>query len=73
MALLHRYLDPLLGVFTGILAYHLHETHPRTAPLPDQRLTELVRWKWDKYQRERREKLLALETGEQWPPSELTK
>lgn len=56
-----RYIDPLLGIFTGILAYHLHETHPRTAPPPDQRLIELLRWKRDQIQHERREKLLALE------------
>ncbi|KAK0463945.1 uncharacterized protein EV420DRAFT_1116329 [Desarmillaria tabescens] len=26
--LLSRGLDPLLGVFTGVLAYYLYETHP---------------------------------------------
>ncbi|KAJ3758440.1 hypothetical protein EV360DRAFT_43912, partial [Lentinula raphanica] len=39
-------LDPLLGVFTGFLAYYLHENHPRTALPQEQRLTELIRWKW---------------------------
>ncbi|KAJ3725869.1 hypothetical protein C8R42DRAFT_574867, partial [Lentinula raphanica] len=39
-------LDPLLGVFTGFLAYYLHENHPRTALPQEQRLAELVRWKW---------------------------
>ncbi|KXN86897.1 hypothetical protein AN958_09492 [Leucoagaricus sp. SymC.cos] len=56
-----RYIDPLLGVFTGFLAYYLHETHPRTALSPDQRLTELIRWKWDKRQHERKEELRALD------------
>ena len=44
--LLSRTLDPLLGVFTGLLAYHLHETNPRSAPPPGHTLSELVRWKW---------------------------
>lgn len=64
-ALLHRYVDPVLGVFTGVLAYYLHETHPRTALPPDQRLMELIRWKREKTQREREEKLRALDTAGQ--------
>jgi hypothetical protein len=44
--LLSRTLDPLLGVFTGLLAYYLHETNPRSAPMEGHRLHELVAWKW---------------------------
>lgn len=44
--LLSRTLDPLLGVFTGLLAYYLHETNPRSAPPEGHRLHELVTWKW---------------------------
>ena len=40
-----RSVDAALGVFTGVLAYYLHETNPRTAPLTGETLTELVRWK----------------------------
>lgn len=58
---LDRYVDPLLGVFTGVFAYYLHETHPRTAPPPGQRLTELLEWKRDEMQRKRGERLAALE------------
>lgn len=63
--LLHRYIDPLLGVFTGVLAYYLHETHPRTALPPDQRLMELLQWKREKTQRQREAQLHALDTVEQ--------
>lgn len=48
-----RPLDTLLGVFSGILAYYLNETHPRTARPPEQRLLPLLRWKWAKYQEQR--------------------
>ncbi|KAF8315350.1 hypothetical protein DL93DRAFT_2079083 [Clavulina sp. PMI_390] len=40
-----RTLDPLLGVFTGVLAFTLHERHPRTAPALGERLIDLVNWK----------------------------
>jgi hypothetical protein len=42
--LLSRTVDPLLGVFTGFLAYYLHETNPRTAPPPGHTLKDLVSW-----------------------------
>ncbi|KAF9075214.1 hypothetical protein BDP27DRAFT_1153416, partial [Rhodocollybia butyracea] len=45
-----RSLDPVLGVFTGFLAYYLYETHPRTALPQDQRLLELVQWRWSTWQ-----------------------
>ncbi|KAF8447743.1 hypothetical protein L210DRAFT_3441230 [Boletus edulis BED1] len=54
-ALLSRTIDPLLGVFTGCLAYYLYETNPRTALPPDQRLGALLQWKLAKRQRETRD------------------
>ena len=48
-----RPLDTLLGVFSGILAYYLNETHPRTARPPEQQLLPLLRWKWAKYEEQR--------------------
>lgn len=48
----HSGLDPVLGVFTGVLAYYLYENNPRTAPPPDQKLESLVRWKMAKRQAE---------------------
>lgn len=56
-------MDPLLGVFTGCLAYYLYETHPRTALPPSQRLSVLVQWKWEKWKREREARLSALDSG----------
>ncbi|KAI5121388.1 hypothetical protein M0805_001201 [Coniferiporia weirii] len=47
--LLSKSLDPLLGVFTGVLAYYLHETNPRTAPAPSESLGALVQWKREKW------------------------
>lgn len=44
--LLSRTLDPLLGLFTGLLAFHLHETNPRSAPPAGHTLRELIEWKW---------------------------
>jgi len=52
-ALLSRTLDPLLGIFTGVFAYYLYESNPRTAPAPEQKLDALVRWKVEKYQANR--------------------
>ncbi|KAJ4487874.1 hypothetical protein J3R30DRAFT_3281256, partial [Lentinula aciculospora] len=56
-----RGLDPVLGVFTGVLAYYLYETHPRTALPQKQRLLELVRWKWSRWQETRKMRLNAAE------------
>ena len=50
MHLLYSAVDPLLGVFTGVFAYYLYENNPRTAPPPQERLLELVRWKQAKTQ-----------------------
>ncbi|KAF8274921.1 hypothetical protein EI94DRAFT_1560010, partial [Lactarius quietus] len=49
-------IDPVLGVFTGALAYYLYETNPRTAPPPEQKLDSLVRWKVEKYRSTRAER-----------------
>jgi Non-classical export protein 1 len=46
-------LDPMLGIFTGVFAYYLYETNPRTAPIPEQKLDNLVRWKIEKYKTSR--------------------
>ncbi|CUA69206.1 hypothetical protein RSOLAG22IIIB_08332 [Rhizoctonia solani] len=43
--LISKYLDPFLGIATGFLAYHLHETNPRTAPPEGEDLRSLIRWK----------------------------
>ncbi|WWC91021.1 uncharacterized protein L201_005961 [Kwoniella dendrophila CBS 6074] len=45
--LLSRTLDPILGIFTGLLAFHLNETNPRSAPIPGHTLRELIAWKWN--------------------------
>ncbi|KAJ9093146.1 hypothetical protein QFC20_007194 [Naganishia adeliensis] len=65
--LLGRYMDPMLGVFTGILAYHLHESNPRSRPEPGHRLQELVAWQWNqsKEARRMREESMAARYGAQ--------
>jgi hypothetical protein len=40
-------------VFTGVIAYYLHENNPRTAAPPQDRLLDLVRWKQAKMQTEK--------------------
>lgn len=57
-----RSLDTFLGVFSGVLAFYMNETHPRTARPPEQRLLPLLRWKWAKYQGQRTKHLDSLET-----------
>lgn len=57
--LLSRTLDPLLGVFTGFLAYYLHETNPRTAPPPGHTLRDLLSWQWGESARRRDERNAA--------------
>ncbi|KAG8907683.1 hypothetical protein FRB99_002761 [Tulasnella sp. 403] len=51
--LLTRRLDPLLAVFTGVFAFYLSETNPRTAPPPGETLGELAKWKYDRWKAER--------------------
>ena len=58
----HRTLDPILGVATGIFAYYLYETHPRTGLPEELRLMSLLRWKRERLQQQREQKLMA--TGE---------
>ncbi|KAG5727953.1 hypothetical protein E4T56_gene19350 [Termitomyces sp. T112] len=58
--LLSRTLDPFLGIFTGFFAYYLHETHPRTALLPEERLFALLQWKWAQQQESRMKNLRSL-------------
>jgi hypothetical protein len=58
--LLSRTLDPLLGVFTGFLAYYLHETNPRTAPPPGHSLRDLLGWQWDRTQQHRAQRAVAV-------------
>ena len=66
--LLSRTLDPLLGIFTGLLAYHLHENNPRSAPPSGHTLQELVRWQWAEITRKRGIREAADEggAGEEW-------
>lgn len=59
--LLSRGLDPLLGVFTGVLAYYLYETHPKNNMASDERLMVLLEQKYARYRGERRKELQSLE------------
>ncbi|KAG9045926.1 hypothetical protein FS837_005401 [Tulasnella sp. UAMH 9824] len=47
--LLSKGLDPILGVLTGILAYRLSESNPRTGPPPGETLQELMKWKYQRW------------------------
>lgn len=42
-----------MGICTGAFAFYLYEINPRTAPAPEQKLDNLVRWKIEKYQANR--------------------
>lgn len=64
--LLSRTLDPLLGIFTGLLAYHLHETNPRSAPPAGHTLRELISWKWDTSREARAAREAGEAGGEEW-------
>ena len=66
--LLSRTLDPLLGIFTGLLAYRLHEINPRSAPPPGHTLSELMTWQWAEMRqgREMREAQEEGRVGEEW-------
>ncbi|KZT09516.1 uncharacterized protein LAESUDRAFT_646231 [Laetiporus sulphureus 93-53] len=55
--LLSRGLDPLLGIFTGVFAYYLYESHPRSAIEPEDKLNAVIAWRWKKWQREREQVL----------------
>ncbi|ORY24199.1 hypothetical protein BCR39DRAFT_334416 [Naematelia encephala] len=66
--LLSKTLDPLLGIFTGLLAYQLHETNPRTAPPEGHTLRELAVWKWGEMRsaKEARERVEEARHAEEW-------
>ncbi|KDQ60954.1 hypothetical protein JAAARDRAFT_31951 [Jaapia argillacea MUCL 33604] len=66
MPLLNRTLDGFLGILTGGLAYYLYETNPRTALPQDQRLGELVRWKYGKWKQERESRAKEEEVEVNW-------
>lgn len=57
--LLSRTLDPILGVFTGALAYYLYENNPRSGIQREDRLSELVQWKLAKWKSEREKRLTS--------------
>lgn len=61
-----RTLDPILGIFTGVFAYYLHEMHPRTVLPEELRLMSLLRWKRETWQQEREHKLQATEESIDW-------
>ena len=60
--LLSRTLDPILGIFTGLLAYKLHETNPRSAPAEGHTLGALLSWRWQ-LGKDRRAERELLEAG----------
>jgi hypothetical protein len=57
-------LDPLVGIFTGVLAYYLYETHPRTSLPENQRLMPLVKQKYYQWVDQREAKLKEQEGAE---------
>lgn len=57
--LLSRTLDPILGIFTGFLAYHLSETNPRSNIQPGHTLQDLIPWQIGIWREERRIRELA--------------
>jgi len=59
--LLRRSLDPGLGVFTGVLAFYLRQTNPRTAPPPEETLPALVSWRMRAWTEEKRRKMIENE------------
>lgn len=65
MPLLGRFLDPLLGVFTGVLAFQLRQNDVRYAPPEEERLSSLVRWKYNQW-REHRAKQSEINDDEVW-------
>ena len=61
LVLLRRSLDPALGVFTGVLAFYLRQTNPRTAPPPEETLSVLISWKMRAWKEERLRKMIEQE------------
>jgi hypothetical protein len=56
--LLSRGFDPVLGVFTGFLAYYLSETNPRTNVQPGHTLLELIPWQWREFRSGRESRMV---------------
>ena len=48
-----RFLDPLLGVFTGVLAFQLRQNDVRYTPSEEERLPSLFRWKYNQWREQR--------------------
>lgn len=59
--LVRRFLDPGLGVFTGVLAFYLRQTNPRTAPPPEETFSALLSWKMQAWRDERRKQMIEQE------------
>ncbi|BGP07752.1 hypothetical protein JCM10049v2_003592 [Rhodotorula toruloides] len=61
--LISKFGDVLLGLSTGVWAYYLYE---RRLNRPDgERLADLVRWKWAKFQDQRRNRVADQEGWEE--------
>ncbi|KAG8806983.1 hypothetical protein FRC18_005813, partial [Serendipita sp. 400] len=54
--------DPLLGIFTGVVAFQLRQNNPETAPPSNERLDYLVRWKYNQWLESRRKQQDASES-----------
>ena len=52
-------IDPLLGVFTGVLAFQLRQNNPNTAPPEDERLDSLLKWKFAQWQEHKKRREMA--------------
>jgi hypothetical protein len=65
--LLSRTFDPLLGIFTGFLAYYLQETNPRSNIAPEHTLRNLIPWQWAQYQAQRQASLQPLPQPQSLP------
>lgn len=57
-----RALDPLLGIFTGVLAFQLRQSNPKTAPPEDERLDYLVKWKYAQWKEKKQQRETADDT-----------
>jgi hypothetical protein len=52
-------IDPLLGVFTGVLAFQLRQNNPNTAPPNDEGLESLLKWKIAQWQEQKKRREMA--------------
>ncbi|KAH9946110.1 uncharacterized protein BXZ73DRAFT_86299 [Epithele typhae] len=64
--LLSRTLDPILGIASGVFAYYLYESHPRNDIPEELRLSTLLRWKRERWQQARKQKLQGAEDNVDW-------